>query len=129
MIVRGAHAVRQGEPPSFVAEEGLQRDLFMIERDDPAAALDEIVSLVGTRLPAHYGVDPVADVQVFAPVYRGPLGIDALNTRLRDALNPGGAPGPLRASARGRQGDARRAQPARPRSDERNGAAAARRAR
>ncbi len=43
-------------------------------------------------VPAHYGVDPVADVQVFAPVYRGPLGIDALNTRLRDALNPHGPP-------------------------------------
>ena len=58
----------------------------------PAAALDEIVSLVAERLPAHYGVDAIADVQVFAPVYKGPLGIDALNVRLRDALNPTGAP-------------------------------------
>lgn len=92
MIVRGAHAVRAGEAPSFVAEEGLERDLFLIERADPAAALEEIVSLVADRLPKHYGVDPVTDIQVFAPVYRGPLGIDALNTRLRDALNPRGAP-------------------------------------
>ncbi len=92
MIVRGAHEVRQGRPPSFAAAEGVQRDLFFIEREDPREALDEIVSLVSERLPAHYGVDPVADVQVFAPVYRGPLGIDALNARLRDALNPDGAP-------------------------------------
>jgi exodeoxyribonuclease V alpha subunit len=92
MIVRGAHAVRQGEPPSFAAEEGLERDLFLIERDDPQAALDEIVALVAERLPGYYGVDPVADIQVFAPVYRGPLGIDALNARLRDALNPAGTP-------------------------------------
>ncbi len=92
MIVRGAHEVRQGRPPSFAAAEGVERDLFMIERDDPRQALDEIVSLVSERLPAHYGVDPVADVQVFAPVYRGALGIDALNLRLRDALNPDGAP-------------------------------------
>ena len=55
----------------------------MIERADPRAALDEVVSLVATRLPGHYGVDPVADIQVFAPVYRGALGIDALNARLR----------------------------------------------
>jgi exodeoxyribonuclease V alpha subunit len=54
--------------------------------------MDEIVSLVAERLPRHYGVDPVADIQVFAPVYRGPLGIDALNVRLREALNPRGAP-------------------------------------
>jgi exodeoxyribonuclease V alpha subunit len=92
MIVRGAHAVRHGEAPSFAAEEGLERDLFLIERDDPAAALDEVVSLVGERLPRHYGVDPVADIQVFAPVYKGALGIDALNARLREALNPRGRP-------------------------------------
>ena len=92
MIVRGAHEVRAGRVPSFAARDELQRDLFLIERDDPRQALDEIVSLVSERLPAHYGVDPVADVQVFAPVYRGPLGIDALNARLREALNPDGAP-------------------------------------
>jgi len=92
MIVRGAHAVRHGEPPSFAHGAELRRDLFLVERADPAAALAEIVSLVATRLPAHYGVDPFADVQVFAPVYRGALGIDALNARLREALNPRGAP-------------------------------------
>ena len=35
MIVRGAHAVRQGEMPDFAPHEGLQRDLFLIERADP----------------------------------------------------------------------------------------------
>ncbi|HET6549814.1 MAG TPA: AAA family ATPase [Solirubrobacter sp.] len=92
MIVRGAHAVRQGNAPSFQPEEGLRRDLFLIERADPRAALDEIVSLVASRLPSHYAVDPVNEIQVFAPVYKGALGIDALNVRLRAALNPGGEP-------------------------------------
>jgi exodeoxyribonuclease V alpha subunit len=92
MIVRGAHAVRQGEAPSFKAADGLTRDLYLIERADPAAALDEIVSLVARRLPGYYGVDPLADIQVFAPVYKGALGIDALNARLREALNAGGRP-------------------------------------
>ena len=92
MIVRGAHAVRHGEPPVFEHADGLTRDLFLIERADPRAALDEVVSLVSERLPRHYGIDPLADIQVFAPVYRGALGIDALNARLREALNPGGRP-------------------------------------
>src|SRR5215212_3439579 len=92
MIVRGAHAVRHGEPPSFRAGEGMRRDLFLVARDDPRAALAEIVSLVSERLPAFFGVDPVRDIQVFAPVYRGALGIDALNARLREALNPDGKP-------------------------------------
>ena len=92
MIVQGAHAIRRGQAPSFVATEGMRRDLFLIERPDPRAARAEIVSLVAERLPAHYGVDPVSDIQVFAPVYRGELGIDALNEALREALNPDGAP-------------------------------------
>ena len=90
MIVRGAHDVRRGRAPSFAPAEDTRRDLFLIERPDAAAALDEVVSLVAERLPRHYGVDAVEDVQVFAPVYRGPLGIDALNARLREALNPAG---------------------------------------
>jgi exodeoxyribonuclease V alpha subunit len=92
MIVQGAHAIRRGSAPDFSASEGMRRDLFMIERADPGAALDEIVSLVSRRLPDHYGIDPVRDIQVFAPVYRGELGIDALNEALREALNPDGRP-------------------------------------
>ncbi len=92
MIVQGAHAIRRGSLPSFVAGEGMRRDLFLIERFDARAARDEIVSLVCERLPAHYEVDPVSDIQVFAPVYKGELGIDALNVALRERLNPDGAP-------------------------------------
>jgi exodeoxyribonuclease V alpha subunit len=92
MIVQGAHAIRRGTPPDFSAAQGMRRDLFMIERANPQAALDEIVSLVSRRLPDHYGVDPVRDIQVFAPVYRGDLGIDALNEALREVLNADGRP-------------------------------------
>jgi exodeoxyribonuclease V alpha subunit len=92
MIVQGAHAIRRGEPPSFQVGSGMRRDLFLIERSDAQRAREEIVELVAARLPAHYGVDPVRDIQVFAPVYRGELGIDALNDALRQALNPDGKP-------------------------------------
>jgi exodeoxyribonuclease V alpha subunit len=92
MIVQGAHAIRRGETPEFTPGEGMRRDLFLIERASPRAALEEIVSLVAERLPAHYEVDPVRDIQVFAPVYRGDVGIDALNQALREALNPDGQP-------------------------------------
>jgi exodeoxyribonuclease V alpha subunit len=64
----------------------------MIERDSARDALAEIVELVSERLPRHYGIDPVSDIQVFAPVYRGDLGIDAINLALRERLNPLGTP-------------------------------------
>ena len=92
MIVQGAHAIREGRPPSFTRTDGMRQDLFLIERGSPVAAREEIAGLVSRRLPEHYGVDPVIDVQVFAPVYRGELGIDALNDALRAALNPDGTP-------------------------------------
>lgn len=92
MIVQGAHAIRRGRPPDLRAGPGMRRDLFLIERPDPAQALAEIVALVSDRLPRHYAVDPISDIQVFAPVYRGALGIDAINAALRDALNPQGEP-------------------------------------
>jgi exodeoxyribonuclease V alpha subunit len=92
MIVQAAHAIRQGRLPSFRHEREMRRDLFLIERTSPVRARDEIVSLVAERLPAHYGIDPVTDIQVFAPVYRGELGIDAVNQALRAALNPDGKP-------------------------------------
>jgi len=92
MIVQAAHAIRRGETPGFASAEGTRRDLFLIERPDPRVAREEIVSLVCERLPAHYDVDPIRDIQVFAPVYRGELGIDALNEALRERLNPAGRP-------------------------------------
>jgi exodeoxyribonuclease V alpha subunit len=92
MIVQGAHAIRAGRVPEFAPAEEMRRDLFMIERPDPSRAREEIVSLVSERLPSHYGVDPVRDIQVFAPVYRGEVGIDTLNDALRRALNPDGKP-------------------------------------
>jgi exodeoxyribonuclease V alpha subunit len=92
MIVQGAHAIRRGQTPDFTPRDQMRRDLFLIERQHPGQALAEVVTLVAERLPRHYGVDPVQDIQVFAPVYRGELGIDALNRALREALNPDGLP-------------------------------------
>ena len=92
MIVQGAHAIRRGEAPEFRAAEGMRHDLFLMERANARDALELIVELVSQRLPKHYAVDPVQDIQVFAPVYKGELGIDALNRALREALNPAGRP-------------------------------------
>jgi exodeoxyribonuclease V alpha subunit len=92
MIVQAAHAIRRGDVPTFATGANMRRDLFLIDRADARAARQEIVSLVCDRLPGHYGIDPVRDIQVFAPVYRGDLGIDALNEALRERLNPDGPP-------------------------------------
>ena len=103
MIVRAAHAVNDGDYPPTVAGPDDVRDFFVVGREQAQETVDEIVALVTRRLPEHYGLDPTADVQVLAPMHRGPLGIDALNATLRAVLNPDGAavPGtPLRVGDR-----------------------------
>jgi len=91
MIVRAAHAMNAGELPPANPREGDVRDFFLIDRDGAQAIFEEVCELAATRLPSHYGLDPAADVQVLAPMHKGPLGIDALNTELRARLNPDGA--------------------------------------
>jgi exodeoxyribonuclease V alpha subunit len=91
MIVSAAHAVRHGEQPPTKPEADQQHDFFVMRRDADVDAADTVVDLATGRLASHYGVDPIRDVQVLSPVYRGALGIDALNERLRAALNPDGA--------------------------------------
>ncbi|HEX5899948.1 MAG TPA: ATP-dependent RecD-like DNA helicase [Solirubrobacteraceae bacterium] len=87
LIVRAAHAVNAGQPPPTAAGPGDLRDFFVIERTGPDAIRDEVVALASERLPAHYDLDPRAEVLVVAPMHRGPAGIDALNTELRARLN------------------------------------------
>ena len=90
LIVRAAHAINAGELPDAVAGPDDVRDFFLITRDGPQAIFAEVCDLAATRLPSHYGLDPAADVQVLAPMHKGPLGIDALNAELRARLNPDG---------------------------------------
>jgi exodeoxyribonuclease V alpha subunit len=92
LIVRAAHAINAGELPDAAAGPADVRDFFLIARDGAHAIFAEVCELAATRLPAHYGLDPAADVQVLAPMHKGPLGIDALNAELRARLNPDGAP-------------------------------------
>ncbi len=91
LIVRAAHAINRGERPPTEAAEGDLRDFFFVRRDGPGALFDEVVALAAERLPRHYAIDPVADLQVLSPMHRGPVGIDAFNTALRERLNPAGA--------------------------------------
>ena len=92
LIVRAAHAINHGEPPPTSPSEGDLRDFFLVEREDPAAIFAEVCDLASRRLPEHYDLDPVAEVQVLAPMHRGPVGIDAFNAELRARLNPDGEP-------------------------------------
>lgn len=90
MITTAAHAVNSGRPPRLEPEEDQEHDYFFIDRANPERALETVVEVVAERAPKRFGVDPIRDVQVLAPMYRGAVGIDALNERLQERLNPDG---------------------------------------
>lgn len=66
---------------------GVDGDVFMAEERRREAITPRVVEAVATRAPDYFDVD-VDDIQVVAPMYRGPCGVDALNAALKQRLNP-----------------------------------------
>jgi exodeoxyribonuclease V alpha subunit len=88
-IVSNAHRVNRGEFPDLTAAgAGPGQDFFFLGEEDPEKLQQLIVDLALRRLPARYGLDPRADIQVLTPMHRGPIGAGQLNTALQAALNP-----------------------------------------
>jgi exodeoxyribonuclease V alpha subunit len=92
LIIRAAHAVNHGQPPPTVAGPDDVRDFFFVERTHPTAIFNEICDIAAARVPNHYGIDPLHDVMLLAPMHKGPIGVHAFNEELRRRLNPDGAP-------------------------------------
>ncbi len=90
MITTAAHEINEGRPPHLEPGPGQEHDFFFIDRVTPERALATVVEVVAERAPAKFAVDPVREVQVLAPMYKGPIGIDRLNERLQAELNPNG---------------------------------------
>jgi exodeoxyribonuclease V alpha subunit len=92
MITTAAHEINHGRSPHLQPADDQDHDFFFIDRPSPERALETVVEVVAERAPKSFGVDPIRDVQVLAPMYRGAVGIDALNERLQKRLNPRGKP-------------------------------------
>ena len=84
-IITNAHRVNQGKMPLFEKDA---RDFFLFAKDDPEQAADWVVDVVQNRIPRKFGLNPLEDVQVLAPMHRGAVGVGNLNGRLQAALNP-----------------------------------------
>ena len=83
-IVSNAHRINQGLQPYT---DNDSRDFFFFNIADPDAAADMLVDIVKRRVPGRFGSDPVRDIQVIAPMYRGAIGVNSLNSRLQEELN------------------------------------------
>ncbi|MGW6858717.1 SF1B family DNA helicase RecD2 [Streptomyces xanthophaeus] len=83
-VVTNAHRINTGLPP---VTEGLP-DFFLFAEEDTEEAGRLTVDVAARRIPARFGLDPRRDVQVLAPMHRGPAGAGNLNGLLQQAMTP-----------------------------------------
>ncbi len=85
-IIVNAHRINAGQMPFLKSEPS--SDFFFVTEEDPLRVQQLVLDLVQRRLPARYRLNPVADIQVLAPMYKGAAGVKILNERLQARLNP-----------------------------------------
>ena len=91
-IVLNAHLINSGKMP-LLNEKGT--DFFFERRTALADAVQSITALVTTRLPGYLKypekerlAQSVRNIQVLAPSRKGECGVNNLNLRLQEVLNP-----------------------------------------
>ncbi len=90
-IIVNAHRINQGLLPE--KPEGKQEsDFYFIQGETPEEIHAKLMQVVTQRIPAHFGLHPINDVQVLTPMNRGGLGARSLNIDLQARLNPDGYP-------------------------------------
>lgn len=83
-VVTNAHRINTGLPP---ITDGLP-DFFLFPEEDTEEAGRLAVDVAARRIPARFGLDPRRDIQVLAPMHRGPAGAGNLNALLQQAITP-----------------------------------------
>ncbi|MER7204363.1 ATP-dependent RecD-like DNA helicase [Streptomyces sp. CB01635] len=83
-VVTNAHRINAGQHP---LTQGL-KDFFLFAEEDTEEAGRLTVDVAARRIPAKFGLDPRRDVQVLAPMHRGPAGAGTLNGLLQQAVTP-----------------------------------------
>jgi exodeoxyribonuclease V alpha subunit len=89
-VVVNAHRINAGRP--LLLKEFADFHFFIEDEAEDAAKL--VVDLAVHRVPRRFGLDARRDVQVLAPMHRGPAGAGNLNILMQQALTPSrdGAP-------------------------------------
>ena len=85
MIIVNAHRINKGEAPHLNVKD---KDFFFMTRTNGEQIVDTIVELCKERLPKFNGYDSVKDIQILTPMKKGDTGVNLLNEKLQEVLNP-----------------------------------------
>ena len=83
-IVTNAHLINEGQMPIL---EGLE-DFGFEPMEEQETVIRRLIALNSGKAAKLGAQEPLQDIQVLAPMKKGPLGVYNLNKRLQEALNP-----------------------------------------
>jgi len=86
-IIEMAHMIKRSEWTDDITKKTSDRSFIKAGSDRILEVVEQVVKNAITK--GH----PIKDIQVLAPMYRGPAGIDGLNKMIQEMVNP---PGPKR---------------------------------
>ncbi len=84
MIVENAHRINNGEMPIIKNQDS---DFLYSNVKGQDLIADTVVDMVSRRIPNYTKADPY-DIQVLCPLKRGTSGVNSLNVKLQNAINP-----------------------------------------
>ena len=86
LIVINAHKINNGEMPHLNRKDG---DFFFENKVEVDEILITIIDLINRRLPNFKkSLDKYRDIQILTPTRKGDLGVQNLNNKLQEILNP-----------------------------------------
>nr|WP_251635823.1 ATP-dependent RecD-like DNA helicase [Sporosarcina sp. NCCP-2716] len=81
-IIELAHAIKRSEALGSLTEKTGDRSFIRTDAEQVTAVVSQIVSNAIAKGQS------IKDIQVLAPMYKGPAGIDALNQVIQEMVNP-----------------------------------------
>lgn len=83
-IIELAHQIKKGDIPDAtkISEKTIDRSFIKASADQIASVVTQIVKSAISKGQS------IRDIQVLAPMYKGPAGIDQLNKKIQELVNP-----------------------------------------
>jgi exodeoxyribonuclease V alpha subunit len=84
-IITNAHRINKGEMPAlnFIKET----DFVFLDENSNGKIPEKILRLCSDELPRKFDFNPVEDIQILSPIYKGDVGVTALNKLFQNKLN------------------------------------------
>jgi exodeoxyribonuclease V alpha subunit len=85
-IILNAHKINKGEVPNITNKQNT--DFVFLEENDNSLIPEKILHLTKEEIPNRLGFDPIEDVQILSPMYKGEVGVTYINNMFQQQINP-----------------------------------------